>query len=320
MHVNMLHLSFSANSEPLQDLASIGSSVNNRSAMSSPWASPAPPLGLPTNDKEKLASATMTLVQHLLLEHITKNGMDENMAALLVASLGSNVGASGVPSQANSSHFPPSGTTTPIFEPSRPFESSMGPPSTTAHKHQAGSHRHSHAQQPQRHAHVHLHRHRKGSHAHHHHATAAHPYGVAATASATSATTAAHSHSTSASSTPGPSRASSVSGGYDSNHFHTVSSSMDDDARSTTTAEHACRWRGCSLVFESSAELMTHLSADHVGSGKAKYECCWVGCDRAPDEHGVGGRGFAQRQKVMRHLQTHTGQCMMRVELFQSLV
>ena len=52
---------------------------------------------------------------------------------------------------------------------------------------------------------------------------------------------------------------------------------------------------------------MTHLSLDHVGSGKAVYECQWEGCERACDADGEGGRGFAQRQKVMRHLQTHTG-------------
>lgn len=46
---------------------------------------------------------------------------------------------------------------------------------------------------------------------------------------------------------------------------------------------------------------MTHLSADHVGSGKASYVCEWDGCERR------GDKGFAQRQKVMRHLQTHTG-------------
>lgn len=117
--------------------------------------------------------------------------------------------------------------------------------------------------------------HRHNHHHHHHHQHShsrahAHPYGV----------------NSSRSSTPGPTTA----------------------PQPTLEGEHVCKWHGCSLSFESSADLMTHLSVEHVGSGKAHYECCWEGCERAPDpESGEGGRGFAQRQKVMRHLQTHTG-------------
>lgn len=48
---------------------------------------------------------------------------------------------------------------------------------------------------------------------------------------------------------------------------------------------------------------MNHLSVEHVGSGKAGYVCEWEGCDRCDES-----KGFAQRQKVMRHLQTHTGE------------
>lgn len=71
----------------------------------------------------------------------------------------------------------------------------------------------------------------------------------------------------------------------------------------TPTGHHLCRWTGCPLAFASSAELMQHLSADHVGSGQPSYSCEWEGCDR----NAANEKGFVQRQKVMRHLQTHTG-------------
>ncbi|KAI5476564.1 hypothetical protein MNV49_007511 [Pseudohyphozyma bogoriensis] len=47
-------------------------------------------------------------------------------------------------------------------------------------------------------------------------------------------------------------------------------------------------------------QLMSHLSLDHVGTGKASYR---EGCERSSGD----GKGFTQRQKVLRHLQTHTG-------------
>ncbi|GAA5844276.1 hypothetical protein JCM11251_003749 [Rhodosporidiobolus azoricus] len=91
---------------------------------------------------------------------------------------------------------------------------------------------------------------------------------------------------------------------------------------------HPCRWRSCRATFSSTSELMHHLSEAHVGSGKGRYTCEWEGCDRATSCALVGeGKGeeeteqewekrreerddkgvFRQRQKVMRHLQMHTG-------------
>ncbi|GAA5821186.1 hypothetical protein JCM3770_002272, partial [Rhodotorula araucariae] len=100
-------------------------------------------------------------------------------------------------------------------------------------------------------------------------------------------------------------------------------------------AHHRCGWRGCALAFPTTSELMEHLSTAHVGAGKARYTCEWAGCERstscvcgldAPDAGaGVGAERlaesewerkrderddkgvFRQRQKVMRHLQMHTG-------------
>jgi hypothetical protein len=51
----------------------------------------------------------------------------------------------------------------------------------------------------------------------------------------------------------------------------------------------------------SSAEaLSAHLENDHLGCGKGSYVCRWEHCNR---EH----KPFAQRQKAIRHIRTHTG-------------
>ncbi|KAF9994177.1 zinc-finger protein, partial [Modicella reniformis] len=63
---------------------------------------------------------------------------------------------------------------------------------------------------------------------------------------------------------------------------------------------HPCLWRGCKLTFPQFESLTSHLSEDHIGMGKSEYICEWANCDRQ-------GRGFGQRQKAMRHIQTHTG-------------
>ncbi|BGP05759.1 zinc-finger protein [Rhodotorula toruloides] len=92
---------------------------------------------------------------------------------------------------------------------------------------------------------------------------------------------------------------------------------------------HACHWRHCTLTFPTTSLLMEHLSTAHVGAGKARYTCEWDGCERStclaafeegedPEVLGDGewerrreereDKGvFRQRQKVMRHLQMHTG-------------
>ncbi|KAI0295385.1 hypothetical protein B0F90DRAFT_1151547 [Multifurca ochricompacta] len=62
-----------------------------------------------------------------------------------------------------------------------------------------------------------------------------------------------------------------------------------------------CCWRGCELSFASVDDLMSHLTTEHVGSGKNHYECFWSGCERS------GKNGFTSKQKVCRHLQMHTG-------------
>ncbi|EJU03560.1 hypothetical protein DACRYDRAFT_21110 [Dacryopinax primogenitus] len=73
-------------------------------------------------------------------------------------------------------------------------------------------------------------------------------------------------------------------------------------ASCSTTEEHVCEWQNCNAVFSSAAELMHHLTNYHVGSGKNEYWCRWRGCDRNSE-----GRAFASKQKILRHVQSHTG-------------
>jgi hypothetical protein len=61
-----------------------------------------------------------------------------------------------------------------------------------------------------------------------------------------------------------------------------------------------CQWGGCELSFATIDDLMTHLTVEHVGSGKNHYECFWKGCERS------GKNGFTSKQKVCRHLQVRS--------------
>ncbi|RSH94820.1 zinc-finger protein [Saitozyma podzolica] len=64
-----------------------------------------------------------------------------------------------------------------------------------------------------------------------------------------------------------------------------------------------CQWPGCthSDAFSDPGSLMEHLADVHVGRGKDSYTCMWGECGAGP------GRVFKSRQKVLRHLQSHTG-------------
>ncbi|KZV67050.1 hypothetical protein PENSPDRAFT_676864 [Peniophora sp. CONT] len=62
-----------------------------------------------------------------------------------------------------------------------------------------------------------------------------------------------------------------------------------------------CRWKDCGLAFSNTDDLTAHLTAEHVGGGKAHYECYWADCQRH------GDHGFTSKQKICRHLQSHTG-------------
>ncbi|KAI0923842.1 hypothetical protein AcW1_006688 [Taiwanofungus camphoratus] len=64
---------------------------------------------------------------------------------------------------------------------------------------------------------------------------------------------------------------------------------------------HVCRWAGCTETFGACDALTAHITAAHVGGGRAHYDCFWGGCTRN------GEQGFASKQKILRHLQSHTG-------------
>ncbi|KAF9531789.1 hypothetical protein CPB83DRAFT_848739 [Crepidotus variabilis] len=74
-----------------------------------------------------------------------------------------------------------------------------------------------------------------------------------------------------------------------------------NDSHSCIDVSHECRWVNCRLKFPSCDALTAHINNDHVGAGKAKYECFWDGCTRN------GCQGFTSKQKICRHVQSHTG-------------
>ncbi|KAI8913480.1 hypothetical protein EDD86DRAFT_262497 [Gorgonomyces haynaldii] len=78
-----------------------------------------------------------------------------------------------------------------------------------------------------------------------------------------------------------------------------------NDLLTHVTAEHVqatikCQWEQCGSSFETMDTLTHHLSEEHVGYRKQEYICRWMGCSRDL-------KPMLQRQKMIRHLQTHTG-------------
>lgn len=77
------------------------------------------------------------------------------------------------------------------------------------------------------------------------------------------------------------------------------------DSNHAEVTTHVCKWvdpdtgKECGMEFENTTDLTQHLVEEHVKSGKSQYVCCWKGCPRH-------GRLFSQRQKIIRHLNTHT--------------
>lgn len=69
----------------------------------------------------------------------------------------------------------------------------------------------------------------------------------------------------------------------------------------STPGDHPCKWQSCGQIFASSDELTAHIASVHIGSGRAHYDCFWEGCSRNGDS------GFSSKQKISRHLQSHTG-------------
>ncbi|KAF8637585.1 hypothetical protein AX17_002654 [Amanita inopinata Kibby_2008] len=80
-----------------------------------------------------------------------------------------------------------------------------------------------------------------------------------------------------------------------------IEESVTSPPENVPNAYHKCMWQGCNDCFKSSDEVTRHLSLVHVGSGHTTYECFWKGCTRN------GDAGFTSKQKISRHLQSHTG-------------
>lgn len=80
----------------------------------------------------------------------------------------------------------------------------------------------------------------------------------------------------------------------------------DKDSNSDS---HICKWlipnketgelEPCNKVYANTVDLSEHVVDTHVGSRKPQYTCLWENCDRHT-------KPFSQRQKIIRHLQTHT--------------
>ncbi|RPD76584.1 hypothetical protein L226DRAFT_460810 [Lentinus tigrinus ALCF2SS1-7] len=69
----------------------------------------------------------------------------------------------------------------------------------------------------------------------------------------------------------------------------------------SSASSHTCKWTGCGQSFPSCNALTEHIASAHIGSGCAHYDCFWEGCSRN------GDHGFASKQKISRHMQSHTG-------------
>ncbi|KAF9652277.1 hypothetical protein BDM02DRAFT_3069696, partial [Thelephora ganbajun] len=94
--------------------------------------------------------------------------------------------------------------------------------------------------------------------------------------------------------------------GLGSAHDHSASPTQygdytHDHGHDCATADHPCKWLDCQERFATCEALMAHITAEHVGGGKNHYGCFWDGCGRN------GENGFKSKQKICRHLQSHTG-------------
>jgi hypothetical protein len=100
-----------------------------------------------------------------------------------------------------------------------------------------------------------------------------------------------------------PKNTAPLSAGEAAEHTPPSTCSSHSSLRSTptppdgSTDTHCCRWSECGQSFDTCDSLTAHITGEHVGSGRARYECFWAGCCRN------GERGFISKQKICRHLQ-----------------
>lgn len=80
-----------------------------------------------------------------------------------------------------------------------------------------------------------------------------------------------------------------------------TSSTATSNQTANESSTFPCEWQDCTACFSSCDDLNNHIADSHIGHGKSSYECLWKGCDRH------GGNAFPSKQKIMRHVQKHTG-------------
>lgn len=84
-----------------------------------------------------------------------------------------------------------------------------------------------------------------------------------------------------------------------------TSSQLNNNNSSDESIGNVCKWvdckseTECGQVFETTGELTEHIINDHIPSGKSSYVCSWKDCSRCD-------KPFTQKQKLIRHLNTHT--------------
>jgi hypothetical protein len=108
---------------------------------------------------------------------------------------------------------------------------------------------------------------------------------------------------------------SSTSSFSSSPHRGSMSTCDNTQLQSLSTSDSfptlpTCRWEVghniiCGHIFEDGAHLQSHIQQAHTASLRKAYgfTCQWKGCPRRDR----GGESFAQRSKLDRHIQSHTG-------------
>lgn len=78
---------------------------------------------------------------------------------------------------------------------------------------------------------------------------------------------------------------------------HLIAGSISPSGQGEPHSYNECKWKECGLLFPTCAELTTHITVTHIGSGQTQYECFWDQCSRN------GTNGFQSKQKICRHVQ-----------------
>ena len=80
--------------------------------------------------------------------------------------------------------------------------------------------------------------------------------------------------------------------------FHTeLNCTTESSSLEKHDGPRTCLWQSCNASFQTSDDLTRHITKEHIGGGKAHYECFWENCNRN------GSHGFSSKQKICRHVQ-----------------